>query len=168
MSELRALLASALKGTDPVTMAAHASEERRRGAALTRSERALTSPKPKGATAAAESGEATARVAVVCEDRGRAEALRAALGVRGVAVDVAPPDAALELTDVAAVVVDGRLGEDRVKAIRGSARVPLLVIEVAPSAVAGWIRAGAGDVTVLGADDAEISRKLERILRRGR
>ncbi|MBL8605974.1 MAG: serine/threonine protein kinase [Myxococcales bacterium] len=168
VSELRALLASALKGTDPVTMAAHATEERRRGAALTRSERALTSPKPRETIAAATRGAASSRVALACGDGARAESLRATLGVRGVAVDLVPPEPDAALGPVAALVVDGGLGEATVKAIRGASRVPFLVFDVPASAVAGWVRAGAGDVTVAGADDAEISRKLERILRRGR
>ena len=89
VTELRVMLTAALRGTDPISLAEHATEERRRDAALTRSERALTTPKRE--KPGLEAGSPDRVVVLWTEDAARADALRATLGVRGLkAVREAP------------------------------------------------------------------------------
>jgi serine/threonine protein kinase len=115
----------------------------------------------------------------------RQEALRTALGMRGVSVRLwtgAPPPPILDEQPVKAVIVGwgggagpgagGTVGMEKVAALRAqpaSARLPLLVIDVpGGGAVAGLIRAGASDAVLQAAGEEQICTKVLRLIQRGR
>ena len=160
--EFRHELTSILKGTDPGTLAEQAGRERVRMGALSRSERAFTGSRHDAPT---PTGIAKPRVAICIRDKERASAVAMALAVSGMSAKV---DA-----DAPSVVVlahgewaGGARYEELAKKYPG---VPTLVIDVAGAeGTTAVIRAGANDMMLAGAPDAELARRVARLSRRGR
>jgi hypothetical protein len=182
-AELRDRLAAALKGTDPVSLAARAAEDKTRLAGLSRSDRAITGVRRAdvavGVVAAGGDALAGAHESVVLwlPDGPRALALRDVLSVNGLSpVTHAGAEAPLDVLRAApptlVVVSADSLGEERPRELRSHkplARTPILVIDAPGAAeISRLIRAGASDVTLVGAPDDEVLRKIQRLLRRGR
>ncbi len=170
--ELRDNLASALKGTDPVSMAERAAMDRMQGAMLSRSERAVTGVHRKGPAGVPE---ASGRVVLWMEGGTQATALRNALAIDGMAPELwsspAPP---LKLATGKVVVVltmkdEGVTRLRLLRAIPGRGPLPVLVIGVEGAAgIAALIRDGASDIVGDGAPDDEVLRKTRRLMLRGR
>ncbi len=160
--EFRHELTSILKGTDPATLAEQAGRERVRMGALSRSERAFTGSRMDAPTPI---GDARPRVAICIRDKERASAVKMALAVSGVSAKV---DA-----DSPSVVVlahgDWAGGERYDELTKKYPGVPTLVIDVAGAeGTTAVIRAGASDMMLAGAPDAELARRVARLSRRGR
>ncbi len=169
--ELRALLADAAVGADPLTRAQEAAMFRQRAARLGRDERALG-----GGADPVDGGAAMDAVIVVwVGDAARAASLRGCLATAGFSCVLAAgdhaeaviADANADVADVA-VVVSAREGIDRVRGLRAAAKsLPVVVVDVrAPDGTTEAIRAGASDMLLEGAPDADLVAKLTRLLRR--
>ncbi len=182
---LRADLAAVLRGEDAGTFADRSASDRARLAALDRAERALPgvllpttfpptpSPRPREPPARTGAGPA---ICLWGFDARRADRLRAALGVNGLAsftsTDAEPPQRTGDDRDFRAVLVSGTDGEARTARIRADAilrRVPVLVVDVAAQErTLALIRVGASDIALEGISDTEICSKVWRLVRRGR
>jgi hypothetical protein len=161
--EMRDALASAVKGTDPHSLAEAAAGERRRLGALTRNERALTG-RAHGEAVLPPAGSVRAVVWMSAAERSRE--ILVALGAAGVTAsawtDEQPPT--LDEPGVALVVSARHDGIARAAAMRG---VPVIVVDVAaPAETRDAIRAGAADFSLSGADDAELGAKIKRTFAR--
>jgi tRNA A-37 threonylcarbamoyl transferase component Bud32 len=162
--ELRAALAAAARGADPEAVAEKAAAARRAAAGAGRSERAIG-----GASAGASAGAGASAWSVTVWVRGaeRAAGLRGCLATAGLRCAVAGGE---QRGDVGgdAVVVSARDGMDRIRALRALAPGrPIVVVDVrAPGETTLAIRAGASDMLLDGAPDADLVAKLTRLLRR--
>lgn len=165
-AELRSELAAAFKGTDPQALAAVAAMNRAHVAGLPRSERALTG-RPPAIVAPTTSGTepmlapAVTTVALWMTASNRSAELRATLGTAGIPCITAggeePPNA-----DV--VIASAKEGIDRIA--RLGKRAFILVDVGGPAETTLAIRAGASDMLLAGAPDADVIPKLQKVLRR--
>ncbi len=162
--ELRDALTSAAKGTDPEALGQAAATLRRHASGLERSERALTGHAP------AERPERTplGNVTVWMPVSDRSAALRGCLATGGLSCSLAPSDALPDVSGQSAVVVSARDGMARVRRLREHApKLVIVVVDVAgPDETTESIRAGASDMLLREAPDADLVPKLERLLRR--
>ena len=165
-SELRDQLDRAMRGTDAATIAAAAALARANAAGLSRGERALTGRHAKKVESDA-SATPGARVALCV--RG-ADTLRDALAVRGVPATIASLDDALAREEPwAAIVVEGDAAS--IARVREDARhrgAPVLFLRAPSRAMTELVRAGASDVCSLDAQDEDVCRKVQRLIRRRR
>ena len=169
--ELRSALASAAKGTDPQTLAASAAERRTRASGLARSDRAITgrAGPPAASTAPSESPGA---ITVWVSARERAAALRSCLGTAGLPCALVSSDDVPALSssedERVTVVVSARDGMERVQRLRALApKVPIVVVDIAtPDETTAAIRAGAADMLLREAPDADLPAKVLRLLKR--
>lgn len=169
--EMRHELTAILKGTDAVTLAEHASRERVRLGALSRSERAFTGSRTEAPVVTTARGE----VLLAIGDEARATSVKTALAVAGMTAQTIRRDAPRPPKDGAwAVIVASWADESALeKPLEWLALahpgVPILVLDVADAgATALAIRAGASDMTLLGFSDAELARRVTRLARRKR
>lgn len=159
--ELRDELGAAFRGTDPRALAAVAAQQRAVIAGLPRSERALTGrpPSPQNATAPTLAS-ANGSVALWMPDGSRAANLQATLGTAGIPCQISPGDEA----PTADLVVVSNL--DRAAKL---GKRPFIVVDVAgPDQTTLAIRAGASDMLLSGAPDADVIPKIQKVLRRKR
>lgn len=171
-SELRAMLAAAGRGTDPVSLRAAGSLARNAAAGLSRSERALTSS-PGIIMTAAPMPEGPGVVLWASAGARRVASLRDTLAVSRTNVRIVDGDDPAVLGDVKVVVVlaepDGAL---RVRMLRADPRlgnVPVMVVDAVDVAqTLELIRVGANDAALRGASDADIAKSIARLARRGR
>ena len=159
--ELRDELGAAFRGTDPRAMAALAARERAIVAGLPRSERALTGrpPQPPHATAPTITS-ANGSVALWMPNGSRTANLQATLGTAGIPCQIAigdePP--ASDLVIISNLDRAAKLGKR-----------PFIVVDVAgPAQTTLAIRAGASDMLLDGAPDADVIPKIQKVLRRKR
>ena len=182
-SELRAELALAIRGEDPVSVAARAAADKARSATRGRDERSLpkvgenerlTSPARTGAV----SQSSFSPLVVLWGLSGpRAEALRDALGVNGVFAISWPRDRSPPVEEggraLRAVIVDGGAAPGAaITALRGEAavgKVPILVLDLPTGdELPALIRAGASDAVLKGSEDGAVCKQVLRLIRRGR
>ena len=160
--EMRAALAAAARGADPQAVAENAAAARRQAAGAGRSERAI------GGGAGASAGS----VVVWMRGAERGAAMRGCLGTAGLSCTMAAGEEPGEVVGDAtvAVVVSARDGIERVRRLRALApKLPIVVVDVrAPDETTEAIRAGASDMLLSGAPDADLVAKLTRLLRRAR
>lgn len=163
-SEMRVLLAGIMSGTDPLSIADHASRERARDAALSRGERALTGrPPPAAAPPNAASARARARVSI--EDAVRASSIRSALSVLG--IDVA--EAGDPTPDVFILSAREAYEETARAMLERDPKAAFVVIDVdGPDAMRAAVRSGARDMLLVDSPDSELGGRVLRIMRRGR
>jgi hypothetical protein len=167
--ELRDALAAAAKGTDPEALSEAASALRRHATGLSRSERALTGRPAPSAPPVRGAVEPPGNVIVWMSMSDRSAALRSCLATAGLSCSLAgteePPESANENV---AVVVSARDGVERVRRLRElAAKVPIIVVDVAgPDETTASIRAGASDMLLCEAPDADLAPKIQRLLRR--
>jgi serine/threonine protein kinase len=169
--QLRAALAAAAAGTDPQSLAEQAVAQRRRAGALPRNERAT----PESATASPNAGAmptpvTSGTVAVWIRDRERGAAIRGCVATAGLSCAIASGDDAPHVAGNATtvVVVSARDGIERVSRLQSVApNVPVVVVDIqSPDETAEAIRAGASDMLLRGAPDADLVAKLTRLFRR--
>lgn len=173
--EFREELARVVRGTDLASFQDVGTKERQRAAALSRSDRAITG---LGAVAAEAPVPLDGRVVVMLVPDLVASPLRSALAVHGIVArqaDATEVDSvsAHDQRPVGALVVDA--AEANVGNLLQRARssslgdLPILCIRASGAeAVATLVRIGASDVSLAGASTEDISRKVRRLLRRGR
>lgn len=164
---LRARLASAMKGDDPEARSAADADLRVHVSGLPREERAL------GTTKADPREESLEPVPVIAwmSPSDRAGALQSCLGAAGLRCDLAVGADVPTVAAGALVVVSARDGMARVRALRStSPRVPVVVVDIdGPDETTEAIRAGASDMLLREAPDADLVAKLRRLGdRRGR
>ena len=167
--ELREALASAAKGTDPEALGEAASALRRQASGLARSDRAITGrPAADGPQRGALGNVGNVLVWMTVGDR--SAALRGCLGTAGLSSSLASTDDLPEISngENVAVVVSASDGMDRVRRLRKIApRLPIVVVDVAgPDGTTESIRAGASDMLLREAPDADLVSKMERLLTR--
>jgi serine/threonine protein kinase/CheY-like chemotaxis protein len=163
--ELQVALAAAASGTDRESRAADAASLRHQVASLPRSERTL----PAGDRPVDRAEVHPASVVVWVDRSERRAALRACLGTAGL-VTLASGEPPETLASDRLVVLSARDGIDRVRRLRKlDATVPILLVDVAgPDETTEAIRAGANDMLLAVASDADLAPKVRRLLRRGR
>lgn len=159
----RDALSAALRGEDPQTAAETASRERRRTSTLERSDRAI------GAVPLAQAESATGRVVVWMAVDARSAAIRSCLGAAGFQCEAWSDDAVPELDangdDVLVVAASAVSRAARVHA--DQPRLPIVVVDVAsPEETTAAIRAGASDMLLREAPDADLAPRIARLLRR--
>jgi serine/threonine protein kinase len=192
---LREALLDAHAGRDGRSFTQALVDARIAAAGLTRSERALPLPDvhqratdfelPTSTRTSIVDPAHAPRVLVVAKSAERADALRTALAVHGLAVDLAEPqDAPFDVPfDVMlarlangawpAIVIDGGLDAAPLLAsVRANARTaetPVLVMGLASAEeTAALIRAGASDVALAEVGDEVLSKRILRLVRRKR
>jgi serine/threonine-protein kinase len=168
--QLREALAAAANGTDPEARAAAAAELRKQTAGLARSERAI------GGGAARVSGSLPERaspgnVLVWISTTERGAALRNCLSTAGLTCSLVAAGEAPDLGSanaLAAVVVSARDGMERIRGLRAIApKLAVIVVDVAgPDETTESIRAGASDMLLREAPDADLVAKIVRLSRR--
>jgi tRNA A-37 threonylcarbamoyl transferase component Bud32 len=165
-SALRAALAAAAVGADPQALGERAAALRHEVAGIGRGERAIG-----GAGASAEASASAGGSAVVwIRAAERGAMIRGCLASAGMACSVtggdAPPNVGAGGGVV--VIVSAQDGIERVTRLRADAPgVPIVVVDVqAPGETTEAIRAGASDMLLRGAPDADLVAKLARLLRR--
>jgi len=168
---LRQHLRDVEQGTDTVSLGEVGALARTRGASLPRDQRGLTDGvSPLATTLTAAVG---GRVLVDIRDGARAAAIQSALGVAGVSSVLAPDaeEVARQPPGYDVVIVSAREGTTaRIAAIAAMPGHPrILVVDVADATMtSAVIRAGASDMTTDGAADADLARRVQRLLRRRR
>ncbi|MFO0663603.1 MAG: serine/threonine-protein kinase [Polyangiaceae bacterium] len=172
--EFRDALAAALQGTDPDSMLERAADERVRVAALDREDRAPTQVKQEKAPTEDASLEAATVVIWVSKSHGASE-IRTALSVAGFRAtlweDATDPPLVYRDEPIRAFVVSfADEGQKRLVRLRELSKGTLVLCVGAKGAreITDLIRAGATDATIEGAANDEISRRVKRMLRRGR
>lgn len=162
---LRAAIAAALGGTDPASRGAAAADLRHRVSGITRQDRAI------GSATAKQAGAGAGNVVVWMTRGDRSAALRSCLATAGVSSTLAGDEdvPAVKSGDmIVIVIVSAKDGIDRAR--RAAAALPraaIVVIDVAgPEQTTEAIRAGARDMLLEAAPDADLVPKLERLLRR--
>ncbi len=163
--DLRAALAAAASGTDPEAKAETAATVRQQASVLPRTERAIAGAPPKAPDETGAGG-----ILVWMSDLARSATLRGCLGTAGLICEVAwsGETPALPL-DIAVVVVSARDGMDRIGRIHAApARPSVVVVDIAgPEETTGAIRAGARDMLLQEAPDADLVAKVRRLLKPG-
>ena len=171
--ELRDALDAAANGTDRAATSEAAAVLRNETARLARGERALQGAMV--ATNGRQRPEGVRGHAVVwmsAADRGAA--IRGCLATAGLSCALSSADAVPDLArgdGPVAVVVSARDGVERIRRLRAHApRVPVVVVDVGgPDETTEAIRAGASDMLLVAAPDADLVAKLARLWkRRGR
>jgi serine/threonine-protein kinase len=169
--ELRHALASAFKGTDPQTLGEAAAVERRRVSGLSRSERAITGRVP-ASEAEGLAKPVLGHVIVWMDNDERSASLRGCLGAAGLSSSLWTKPETPELSDDNLAVVlsfaSSQAGLARMKALRALApALPVIVVDVGrPEDTTAAIRAGASDMLLRQAPDADVASKVKRLLRR--
>jgi serine/threonine-protein kinase len=174
-AELRRQLADIQRGADPVTLAASASAARVVAGGLDREQRALP-PRASGddpTLSRAPAGGAQARVGLWAFEPEPARLLRDTLAVNGVAAEPWPVHGvADDFPAVQAVLIAGAGAEAHLQQLRAhplGRALPALVVEPpGPASTIPLLRAGASDICPAGSSGDEVSRKVWRLLRRGR
>ncbi len=177
--EMRDQLASAIKQTDPDSLAAAATADRQGMAPLSRDERALTGPVlPRSESLPRDVVVQEQVVVALWMPRGqRALSLRDALAVHTITakiwIEPVPPPTEIDGSKLKAILLLAEPdGAPRTRALRDLPRfadIAVLVIDALDSAqTASVIRAGASDVTLAAVGDEEVNRKLRRLIKRGR
>jgi eukaryotic-like serine/threonine-protein kinase len=162
---LRDALTSAAKGTDPEALGQAAATLRRHASGLERSERALTGHTPAAQPPRAPLGNVTVWMSM----GDRSAALRGCLATAGLSCTLWSTD---EVPDVSganvAVVVSARDALARVRRLRELApKLVIVVVDVdGPDETTEAIRAGASDMLLREAPDADLAKKMDRLLRR--
>lgn len=167
--ELRDALAAAATGKDREALAAAAATLRAATAGLARGDRALAPgavrdlPRPVDAL--------DARVIVWVSAPERSAAIRGCLATAGLSCSASSGDATPDLTrgdGPVTVVVSARDGAGRIRRLRAHApKVPVVVVDVGgPDETTEVIRAGADDMLLAAAPDADLVAKLARLARR--
>ncbi|MEA2746317.1 MAG: eukaryotic-like serine/threonine-protein kinase [Myxococcales bacterium] len=171
--QLRAALAAAAAGTDPQSLAEQAAAQRRRAGALSRNARATPEGPSASASASARAQPtpvASGTVAVWIRDTERGAAIRGCVATAGLSCAIASGDDAPHVAGNATtvVVVSARDGIERVSRLQSVApNVPVVVVDIqSPDETAAAIRAGASDMLLRGAPDADLVAKLTRLFRR--
>ncbi|MBX3233910.1 MAG: serine/threonine protein kinase [Labilithrix sp.] len=159
---LRHELTSAFKGTDAATLAEEAAKQRVHMAGLPRSERALTGRPPAAKTEPMLAAPA-ATVGLWMSASNRSAELRGALGTAGFVVVLADGDEP-PIADV--VLASAKDGFERLRAL--GKRAFVLVDVGGPAETTRAIRAGAADMLLTSAPDADVVPKLQKVLRRVR
>ncbi len=169
-AELRALLEDAARGVDPRSLGSEAAALRQRAARLGRDERALGGGGDAGGESGRSATTTTGTIMVWVADGTRAAALRGCLATAGLSCVLASGDDARTVIASAgvALVVSARDGVERVRGLRAVAKsLPVVVVDVRPpDGTTEAIRAGASDMLLEGAPDADLVAKLTRLLRR--
>jgi serine/threonine-protein kinase len=157
--ELRDALGAAFRGTDPRAIAAAAAQQRAIVAGLPRHERALTG-RPPAANVAPEPEMNSATVALWMPDGNRTANLRATLGTAGISCQVwnGPEPPAADLVVISGLERASKLGQ----------RAFVVVDIGGPEQTTLAIRAGASDMLLGGAPDADVIPKIRKVLRRKR
>jgi len=163
--ELRAALRAAASGSDPETRGEAAAVLRRHVSGLERRDRALPAAAVRGARAV------RGNVVVWMTATDRSAALRGCLGAAGLSCSIASRAELPEAhPDDRVFVVSAREGLERIARVRAR-RPDMLVVVVdvdGPEETTEAIRAGASDMLLREAPDADLVPKLERLLRRRR
>jgi eukaryotic-like serine/threonine-protein kinase len=171
---MRHELTAILRGTDEATLAENASRERARVGALSRGERAFTGSHIEAEDSSSEAITTASRVLVWVRDEARARSIRSALGVSGAVVKVERGEAVAPASEPAftAIIVafgEGPVGDRLAHLAVTHPRVPVLVADIpGAEATTDVIRAGASDMTLEGAPDSDLSRRVARLARRKR
>jgi eukaryotic-like serine/threonine-protein kinase len=169
--ELRQTLISAFKGTDPETLAANAAVERRRVGGLTRADRALTKPQtpPVPIRQATADEEPQHRVVAWMNNDERTAKLLGAIGTSGLTCTISPNASSPNLESADAVILSATQLE-RVGVLRAADpdMIVIVVDVVGPDGTTNAIRAGASDMLLQGASEADLVPKLKRLLKRRR
>ncbi|MCA9591039.1 MAG: serine/threonine protein kinase [Myxococcales bacterium] len=172
-SEMRDALRAAFGGTDEPALAARAAELRERSAGLTRSERGLTGVRGEDAVASERAPAHLGDVRVRGSDAERASSLGTALAMLGVTnrakgTAVTTDDA----RDADLAMLVAQADDATRRALTGRARDARPMVFVADigdvAEVREWIRLGAVDVALAGAEDADTARRIKRLLERRR
>jgi len=146
----REALADAARGVDPTTRASAAADARRAEA---------TRGRPPASASEPVAAESDARVVVWMPPGARSAALLACLGAAKYTVELAAGDDPPMHADVVILSDVGRVAR--------VGRVPAVVVDIAtPDATTAAIRAGAKDMLLASAPDADLIEKVRRILRR--
>lgn len=171
-SEMRALLGQVLRGTDPLTIAEQAAEERSRVARMSRTERAITGrPPPAERPVAAVDGPP--RIVLRIDDRIRVASLKSALGGAALTATVDAVALADAPGGADALVFSARGGDETFAAIAAlreeSPAAPPLVFVVDVSTLEemrACVRSGASDMLMTESPDAELAARIGRLLER--
>ncbi|MBX3188393.1 MAG: serine/threonine protein kinase [Labilithrix sp.] len=160
---LRDALVAAAAGTDPETRALDAAKRRRHASTLGRDARAIARAPGEARAAGAVDGEI-----IVWMSRDRSAAICGCLGAAGLTCATATSDEPPDASRAAAVVVSARDDLSRVRSLRANDRaLPIVVVDVAgPDETTASIRAGASDMLLREAPDADLASKITRLLRR--
>ena len=169
--ELREAIGAAARGEDPEAAAEGAAMRRREVAGMGRRERAIGGEADANADADANAkAKANANVrARVVVWMGRGERSGGLLGCVGTAgLDCAVVGGEELPVGADAVIVSARDGMERVRRLRESAAgLAVIVVDVGgPEETTEVIRAGASDMLLRSAPDADVIAKLSRLLRR--
>jgi serine/threonine-protein kinase len=163
--ELRVALAAAAMGTDPEAKGEAAADLRKHTSGLARSERAIGG-RPRGKV---PSDAPAGSVLVWTTKAERGAALRSCLSTAGLSCALVSGEGPVEHLDAhAAVVVSARDGIERVRGLRKLApKLPVIVVDVAgPDETTEAIRAGASDMLLREAPDADMVPKIVRLAKR--
>lgn len=173
--EFRDALSAALGGTDADSMLKQASDERVRAAGLSREDRALTGLRHESSPKLPEEEPEASRVVLWMPSGGAGTEIRTALSVAGLRVTLLeePEDPPLEIRGepVRAYVVSAAFdGAARLTRLRQLSKDALVLCVDAEGArdIAELVRSGASDATLKGAATGDITRRMKRILKRGR
>jgi serine/threonine-protein kinase len=167
--ELRDAFASAARGTDPEALAEAAAALRRRSSGLPRTERALGTTQGRSEGAGPRNVPGSFNVVVWMNSGERSGALRGCLSTAGVSCSLISVADVPELgADDIAIVVSARDGMDRVRRAREKdPKLIVVVVDVAgPDETTASIRAGASDMLLREAPDADLVAKLVKLARR--
>jgi serine/threonine protein kinase len=167
-SMARRALSSALAGTDPEARAEARAVHRHEVASLSRSERTIggSSRAPEHTSEPAD--DAGGAVLVWMEMGDRNAALRGCLSVAGLACTAASDEEPPEVGPRDVVIASASEGLARVRRLRAlDANVPVVVVDVGSTEeTTEAIRAGASDMLLRDAPDADLVPKVRRLLRR--
>lgn len=154
---LRIALADAVRGADPVTRRGADAETRVGELAKPREERAI------GSAGASTTGDVRGGAVLWMANDARAASLLSCLGTAGIDTKIEESD---DVPLAVGVVIVARI--DRLRSLRERDRKrPAIVTDVSgPNATAEAIRAGADDMLLREAPDADVVAKVQRLLRR--
>lgn len=176
-TQLREVLRQIEQQNDAGSVARRLHNERIRAMGLSREERALGSSGAVPAVAPSEAGTQPEgplrRVALLGLPDGRGEEIEGALGANQLAAlrwPESPAERAAEPVH-AVVLGHGPRAVGLLTALRRDPRVaalPALVVDVPREAMPALISAGASDIALLGTAPAELCRRVQRMISRGR
>jgi eukaryotic-like serine/threonine-protein kinase len=170
--EMRDAVSALLHGTDEHSLAEQAGDARIRAMSVSRSERALTTPREAPSSEDVTAGDKP--IVLWMGDAGQAGAVRLALAVNGIKAEVWSGGAVPGVSPPPGVIVvtaepDGGARTCAVRGAPGLADVPVLVVAAgSASRVTDLIRAGASDVVRGDAAPDVLAKRVRRLLRRGR
>lgn len=168
---LRSALNAVKNGTDPESRGVAAADLRHHTSGLARAQRAIGTGDASAESAPVEVARQSANVVVWMTKGERSAALRSCLATGGLSCSLASAtDAPLVTSEDIVVVVSASDGMDRVRrAVAAAPKVAVVVVDIdGPDQTTEAIRAGARDMLLGAAPDADLVPKLERLMRRAR